>query len=226
MKSKYRKLHSWDITPKEAVSLQEELREKVVASREFGEVRLLAGADISSSTRSEEARAAVVVFSFPSLDVVETATVTGRVAFPYVPGLLAFREAPILTRAFASLKSEPDLVFLDGHGLAHPRRMGIACHVGLLLGRPTIGCAKSRLTGTHEEPGRSRGAFSYLRDEKTGEVIGAVVRTRDGTKPVFVSIGHMIDLESAIDFTLRCGGGYRIPEPTRQAHILLSSNKA
>jgi deoxyribonuclease V len=140
--------------------------------------------------------------------------------FPYVPGLLSFREAPPLLEAFAKLQTQPDAVMIDGQGIAHPRRMGIASHLGLCLDVPTIGCAKSLLIGTFKEPGKRRGAMSRLMDK--GDVIGRVVRTRQDVKPLFVSVGHMIDLASAVRLVLKCGRGYRIPEPTRQAHLYVN----
>jgi deoxyribonuclease V len=161
---------------------------------------------------------AVVVLSFPDLEPVEAVTLRDRVSFPYVPGLLSFREAPALLRAFERLAHEPDLIFIDGQGMAHPRGLGIACHIGLLLEKPVIGCAKSLLFGSYVEPKPSRSSFSYLHD-KAGRVIGAAVRTKDRVRPMFVS------LEQAVRFTLACGKGYRVPEPTRQADLLAERAK-
>ncbi|HXX59098.1 MAG TPA: deoxyribonuclease V, partial [Dehalococcoidales bacterium] len=164
-----------------------------------------------------EATAAVVVMTYPGLEEIEVSRENGAVTFPYVPGLLSFRKIPLLVEAFQKLKNIPDLVLVDGQGIAHPRRMGIATHLGILLELPTIGCAKSRLIGEYTEPGPEAGCHTNLMDNN--EIIGAVVRTRTNTKPVYVSIGHKIDLTSAIQLTLSCCAGYRIPEPTRRAHL-------
>ena len=214
--------HSWDATPKEAIQIQQQLRAKVVPHGKVGTPDLIAGADVGFV--DDTAVACVVVLSFPKLDVMETVVHKEKVTFPYIPGLLSFRETPALAQAFSKLHHEPDLIFIDGQGLAHPRAAGIACHIGVILDRPTIGCAKSLLFGTYKEPKKSRGAVSDLRDDGGG-VIGAVVRTKDGVQPVFVSIGQKIDLAQAIEFTLACGKGYRIPEPTRQADLLAERAK-
>lgn len=158
----------------------------------------------------------MIVLSFPDLEPVETVIHRDRVTFPYVPGLLSFREAPALLRAFAQLRHDPDVIFIDGHGLSHPRAAGIACHIGICLNKPTIGFAKSLLVGTYRTPSLSRGATSPLHNAH-GRVIGTVVRTRDRVRPIFISVGHRIGLARAVQLTLACGKGYRIPEPTRQA---------
>jgi deoxyribonuclease V len=165
--------------------------------------------------------AAVVLLRVADWSIVETQTVIGRTKFPYIPGLLSFRETPILLEAFANLKTRPDAVMLDGHGYAHPRRFGYACHVGLWLEMPSFGCAKSVLVGTYREPGKKAGAVSPLRDG--AEVIGTVLRTRFATQPVYVSVGNRIDLASAVRWTLASCNGYRIPEPTRQAHLRVNA---
>src|SRR3989337_1986485 len=219
----YKNLHKWDVSPAEAIEIQKDLRKKIITENEFGEVRYIAGADISFNRRSPLGYAVVVVMTFPDLEVVEEKRVKAEIKFPYIPGLLAFREAPILLKAFEKLKKEPDLIIFDGQGIAHPRGMGIASHLGIILNKPTIGCAKSRLFGTYNEPGKNEGDFSYLYStQETDDVIGAVVRTKSNTKPVFVSIGHKIDLQTAIKFILECRRGYRIPEPTRIAHNLVN----
>lgn len=207
-------LHPWDVSPAEAIRLQEELRSQVVAENCLGEVHAIAGVDVS--VRGEVARAAVVVLRYPDLAFQEVALAEVTVTFPYIPGLLAFREAPAILAACAKLRAEPDLLIFDGQGLAHPRRMGIATHVGLFLDRPTIGCAKSRLCGEHSELPSQAGSWVPLADR--GEVIGAVVRTRSGVRPVYVSLGHRVDLEAAIHYVLTCCRGYRLPEPCRLAH--------
>ena len=176
----------------------------------------MAGADISFDRRSPELHAAVVVLDAESLEVVEIAGVRAKARFPYVPGYLSFREIPPLLEAFAKLEAVPDLIICDGQGRAHPRRFGLACHLGVLLDLPTLGCAKSRLIGDYREPGPRRGAHTRLRDG--GEVIGEVVRTRSGVKPVFVSVGHRVCLETARRTVLRLAVRYRLPEPVRAAH--------
>ncbi len=165
----------------------------------------------------------MIVYQLPELVEVHRAAATGPLRFPYVPGLLAFREAPVLLAAFEKLVTEPDVLIFDGQGLAHPRRFGIACHMGLLLDRPSIGCAKSRLCGEHAEPAERAGAAAPLMDG--GRQVGAVVRTRDRVKPVFVSIGHRVDLETAVTITLRCVDGYRVPKPTREADRFVAELK-
>lgn len=184
--------------------------------------RLIAGVDISVNRGRKSAIAAVVVLDYPGLNPVERQTVEGYLGFPYIPGLLSFREAPLILAACARLELTPDLLLVDGQGLAHPLRCGLASHLGVLLDVPTIGCAKSRLCGSHEPPGIQEGDFAELIDE--GEVIGAVVRTRRGVKPVYTSIGHRVDLQAAIRWTLACCRGYRLPEPTRLAHIAAKGN--
>ncbi len=244
----YHVLHSWDVTPEQARHLQNNLCTQVIQTDRFSTIATVAGVDIglrnlvrkgkradSSDVKNpiskELALASVVVLSFPALEEVERVVVESPVRFPYIPGLLSFREVPALLAAFSQLQTEPDLVIVDGHGIAHPRRFGIASHLGLILDKPTIGCAKSRLWGRHEEPDAERGAYEYLYDtsrraignggnsiKNQGEVIGAAVRTRSKIRVVYVSIGHRIGLNSAIAFCFACGGGYRLPEPTRQAH--------
>ena len=208
--------HDWQVTTGEAVRLQKNLVGKVIRVGSIGQPRLIAGVDISVNRWAKTGTAAVVVLSFPDLDIVEVKTKTDNISFPYVPGLLSFREAPLILAAYEQLSNEPDIIMVDGQGIAHPRRMGLASHLGLFLAVPTIGCAKSRLCGSHEEPGNERGDYAELFDND--EVIGAVVRTRSRVKPVYVSIGHKIDLAASINLVLRCCRGYRLPEPTRLAH--------
>ena len=219
---KIQSLHPWTLTPKEAVALQRQLVGKVVTENRFGPVRYVAGADIATYKDSSKGYAGVVVMTYPELQVVEEKGAEVELSFPYIPGLLAFREAPVLLEAFAKLVQEPDLILIDGQGLAHPRRFGIACHLGLVLDKPTIGCAKSRLFGRHDEPADRQGRFADLYDDQ-GNVIGAVVRTKEHTRPIYVSIGHKVDLPTAIQYSLACCRGYRVPEPTRQAHIYVGS---
>lgn len=208
----------WPRTYRAAVARQQELRDRLVPGRGGPRrVRLVAGADLSYDRGSDRFFAAVVLVELPGLDVVEEATARGRSPFPYIPGLLSFREGPLLMKAFGRLRRAPDLVLFDGHGLAHPRRFGIACHLGLLLDVPSVGCAKSRLVGEHREPGRRRGDWTPLRHR--GEIVGAVLRTRPGVRPVYVSCGHRIGLRPAIRWTLECCRRFRIPEPIRRAHL-------
>ncbi len=211
--------HPWALDPSAAIALQRELAAKVICKTAFGPVTTVAGVD--ASYRDGIARAAVVAFSFPGLDMLDYVIAERPVDYPYVPGLLSFREAPAVLDALEKLPLTPDLLIFDGHGIAHPRRLGIASHVGLLVDKPSIGCAKRRLVGRYNEPARERGSYSYLYDNGADDegigIIGAVVRTRTGVKPVFVSTGHRISLEAAVDVVLVCGRGYRLPEPTRWA---------
>jgi deoxyribonuclease V len=221
---KIHRFHSWNVTSREATQVQEQLRAKVVARGRVPSLSLVAGADAAFDLRAQRIFAAVVVLTFPALEPVESVTHQERLSFPYIPGLLSFREAPALLHAFEKVRHNPDVVFIDGHGLAHPRAAGIACHVGVCLDKPTIGCAKSLLVGKHRALGPSRGAVASLHDANS-RVIGAVVRTRDHVRPMFVSIGHKISLPQAIRLTIACGKGYRIPEPTRQADMLAERAK-
>ncbi|HEX6963391.1 MAG TPA: deoxyribonuclease V [Lacipirellula sp.] len=207
----------WDVTPAEARRIQEEVRSRVSCrnGRELKRIRYVAGVDCS--LRDGLATAAVVVLPFEALDeVVECVVVQRPLTFPYVPGLLTFRECPAILAAFESLTVRPDLVMMDGQGVAHPRRIGIAAHLGVLIDTPTIGCAKSRLIGTHDEPYARAGYYADLWDKD--ELIGAVLRTRAGCNPLYISIGHKIDLPTALDLVLKCCRGFRLPEPTRLAH--------
>ncbi len=208
--------HPWNLSTDEAKALQEELRGRVKRETEWGELRTVAGVDVAF--KGDVARAAVVVLDYRSLEPLDQAVAEVPVTFPYVPGLLAFREVPAVLATLENLHTEPDLYILDGHGWAHPRRMGLACHLGVILDRPSIGCAKSRLIGTYNEPGPEAGAWTRLYDGD--EVIGAVVRTRSGVSPVFVSIGHRVDLPTAVEIVLKCCRGHRLPETSRLAHLV------
>lgn len=205
--------HPWDLSPHDAVALQRDLAARVERQDRLDPVELVAGVDVS--VRRDLARAAVVVLRLPGLDVVEEVLAERPVTFPYVPGLLSFREAPVILDALARLQHTPQVLLCDGQGIAHPRRLGIASHLGVVLDHPSVGCAKSRLTGTYDEPAPERGSYTWL--YSGDEVIGAVLRTRRRVKPVFISTGHRVSIETAIDLVLRCGGGYRLPEPTRRA---------
>ncbi|MFQ5880315.1 MAG: deoxyribonuclease V [Dehalococcoidia bacterium] len=219
-----RQLHPWDASPAEAMRIQGQLARQVVQEGQLdpASVRTVAGADISVA--GKRGRAAVVILSYPDLDVVEHAVAEAEVTFPYIPGLLAFREVPILAQAFAQVEAQPGLLVVDGHGYSHFRRFGIACHLGLLLDIPAIGCAKSRLCGEHGPVGDEPDSRAQLVDE--GEVIGLLVRTRPGVRPVYASVGHRIALDEAADWVLRLCRGYRLPEPTRLADQLAGGRLA
>ncbi|MFP4030182.1 MAG: deoxyribonuclease V [Desulfococcaceae bacterium] len=205
--------HEWNLTPEAAIALQLRLAEQVTLHGESEPPETVAGVDVS--VKNDVSRAAVAALSFPELEIFAYATAERPTVFPYIPGLLSFREIPVILDALARLDAEPDLLIFDGQGIAHPRRLGIASHAGVLLDRPAIGCAKSRLCGRFREPEPERGATSPLihRDE----TIGTALRTRDGVKPVFVSPGHRISMEAAVARVLDCGAGFRLPETTRWA---------
>jgi deoxyribonuclease V len=208
-------LHAWVVSPARAREIQLELRGRVELTDRLPQVRRVAGADVGIDPARGQVIAGVVVFSFPQLEELERSWAVRPIEFPYIPGLLSFREMPVLLEAFGGLRELPDLVFYDGHGYAHPRRFGISCHLGVLLDRPAVGCAKSRLIGDYVEPASAAGSWSPLVDK--GETIGAVVRTHAGCRPIFVSIGHRISLPRAVEFTLAVCDGHRIPRPTREA---------
>ena len=209
-------LHGLDVSPPEARRLQQELASRVVAgpALDLTGVRHVAGADVS--TQGDMAYATVVVLDFPGLSLVEAKGYEAPLRFPYVPGLLSFRELPSVVGALEKVRTEVDALILDAQGIAHPRRMGLAAHLGIFLDVPTVGCAKSLLVGRFEEPGREKGSATDL--VHRGEVIGRVVRTRDGVSPVYVSVGNGIDLGSSVELVLACCPKYRLPETTRQAH--------
>jgi len=214
-------LHSWQLTPTQAIALQRELAGRVIVETPLlPSCDLIAGADVSYERHSSKFFAGVVVLRTDDLSIVERCGAVADSPFPYIPGLLSFREAPALLEAFKRVQSQPEVVMFDGQGLAHPRRFGIACHVGLWLDLPSIGCAKSLLTGKYKEPGDIAGSTSALRD--SGELLGQVVRTKTRVKPLFVSVGHRIELDSAVRFVLSSCRGYRLPEPTRQAHLFVT----
>lgn len=207
---------AWDLTPEQARARQKELALRVREQNELRPVATVAGVDVGFEQNNTIARAAVVVLSFPELAPLEAAVARRPVTFPYVPGLLAFRELPVVLDAFEKLADDPDLIIVDGQGRAHPRRFGIACHLGVLIDRVTIGCAKSILVGKAETPPDRQGAWTPLVDK--GETVGAALRTKLKVNPVYVSIGHKIDLPTALDFVSKCCKGYRVPETTRYAH--------
>jgi len=219
MKIKY--LHNWDVCYADAVSIQHELAGRLVLEDgKTSRLKKIAGADISYSKNDDLFFAAVVVLDADTLEIIEQSSSIDHVTFPYIPGLLSFREAPVLLKAFEKIKGKPDIVMFDGQGIAHPRRMGLASHMGLFLDMPTMGCAKKKLVGDFTEPGIKKGSYSEL--VHRGEKIGAVLRTKDKVKPVFISPGHKIGVTRAVEAALGCSNGYRIPEPTRQAHLLVN----
>ena len=213
----FQRLHDWDLQPRDAISLQTRLATDLISDSPspLERIRIVAGVDVS--IKSGRACACVVALNFPDLDIIETVTVSRPVSFPYMPGLLTFREGPVLELAFRDLACEPDVFIFDGMGQLHPRRMGIAAHLGLWLQRPTIGCGKSHLIGEYQMPGQEKGCRCPI--TVNGEIRGAVLRTRSNVKPVFVSVGHMSELESAVDLVLACTPKFRLPRPIRQAHL-------
>ncbi len=213
--------HSWTLTVEEATAIQNQLSGEIITSDQLGEVNYVAGVDVGFEDNYAISRAAVAVLSFPELQLIEQAIARRPTTFPYIPGFLSFREVPVVLDALSQIKITPDLILCDGQGIAHPRRFGLACHLGLLITVPTIGVAKSRLIGQHEELPLEKGNWQALRHR--GEVIGAVVRSRTGVKPLYVSPGHRISLPTAIDYVLRCTPKYRLPETTRWADKLASN---
>ena len=213
-------LHSWDVSASDAVKIQKKLGQKLDLRPLAKKVKTIAGADISSSKISDRIWAGVVVFKYPELIKLEEKWVQGKSQFPYIPGLLSFREVPLLLETMKQLEISPDLILCDGQGIAHPRGLGLASHLGLLLNLPTIGCAKSRLIGEFSAVGLDKG--DYVKLNYKGRVMGAVLRTRKGVKPLFISPGNKIDLEDSLKTVLGCSIRYRMPEPTRQAHLLVN----
>jgi deoxyribonuclease V len=216
------KLHSWYPSPSNAVKIQHRLTKRIRLKFPCKKVNIIAGAD--ASFKDGEAVGAVCVFSFPGLEVLEAAVRTRPITYPYISGLLTFREGPVLLDCFKELKHEPDIIIFDGQGIAHFRNMGIATHLGIILSKPSIGCAKSRLTGTIKPVGIKKGSYSYITD-RHNRIIGATVRTRDGVKPVFVSPGHKMTVSKSIEIILNTAGRFRLPEPIRLAHHLASAGK-
>jgi deoxyribonuclease V len=218
-----RRLHSFNVPYDEAVRIQRELSERISFPPLPSRYRYVAGADVAYSKKDSALYAAIVVLEYPSGKEVISHMLKGDATFPYIPGLLSFREAPLLLRGFEELPLTPDVVMFDGQGIAHPRGVGLACHVGLFLDVPSIGCAKSRLIGEHEQPGETRGSTTPLLYKE--KPVGYVVRTKDRVRPVFVSPGHRVDIESSVRIVLETCRGYRLPEPTRLAHLLSQKAK-
>lgn len=207
-------LHDWRLSPAEAIALQTHLATKLRDRPIVSPLRLVAGVDVS--VKDGWSQAAIVVMSYPKLDIQETVLARLPVTYPYIPGLLTFREGPVLVEAFSKMRLEPDVFIFDGMGRIHPRRMGIAAHMGLWLDKPTIGCGKTHYIGEYQMPAPHRGAFSPLMHH--GEQLGVVLRTRDHVKPLYISAGHLADIDSAIALVLGCTLRYRLPEPVRAAH--------
>lgn len=219
MAMRYKELHPWDVDYKEAVALQERLRRRVIIRRLTRGPRVIAGADVAYSKLTDSIYAGVVMMDYKDMTRLEEVTATGRSPFPYIPGLLSFREAPVLLKAFSMARQEPDVILFDGQGIAHPRGLGLASHLGLILDRPAIGCAKGLLVGQYKPVGLKAGAHSYIVYNK--KRVGSVLRTKSRVRPVFVSPGHRIDLATSLRVVLQSCRGYRLPEPIRQAHRLV-----
>ena len=220
---KIKNLHRWNLTPKQAIALQKKLAPKIKFTPVRKLPKLVAGLDCAFSKDGKKIIAAVVVLQLPELKVIETRYAVRKLRFPYIPGLLSFREAPACLSAVKKLKNTPDAFLIDGQGFAHPRRFGIASHLGLFLNKPTIGCAKSLLIGKFENPASQKGSFTPLKDKN--ETIGVVLRTATNVKPIFISVGNNCRLKDAIKIVLACSAGFRIPEPTRLADHLVSKLK-
>lgn len=218
-----KKLHGWKLTYGQAVALQKRLACEIKFRPLRTEPKLIAGLDCAFTKDGQKIIAVAVVLEWPGLEIVETTHAVKKVTMPYIPGLLSFREGPVCLGAVEKLKTSPDLFIIDGQGIAHPRRLGLAAHLGLFFDKPTIGCAKSRLIGISKEPSSEKGSYSLLKDKD--EIIGAVVRTRSGVKPIFVSVGNKCILDDAIRWTLNCAAKYRLPEPTRLADKLVCKLK-
>ena len=216
-------LHSWDLPYKEAVKVQQDLRNRLVLDAPKMDIRLVAGADVSYSKGSDLFFSSVVVLEMPEMRIVEEATASGKVNFPYIPGLLSFREAPILIKAFEKVKNIPDVIIFDGQGTAHPRGLGLACHMGLVLDSPTIGCAKKIRVGDYEPVGSEVGEYTPIIFKD--DTVGAALRTRKNVKLVFISPGHRMDVPSAVEIALKACRGYKLPEPTRQAHLAVNRTR-
>ncbi len=222
---KVKNLHNWDISYADARRLQTALAPKVRQTALKKPIKTVAGLDCAFGGKNEYVLAAVVVLSFPDLKIIQQKTAARKAPIPYIPGLLSFREIPACVAALEKLEITPDLFLIDGQGIAHPRRLGLASHLGLMLDKPTVGCAKSRLIGTYKDPPAEKGNFTDLKDPDTDQTIGAVLRTRTNVKPLFVSVGHKCTLSDAVTLTLRCCPKYRQPEPTRQADKLVAEAK-
>lgn len=209
-------LHSWNVSVEEAIQIQEALKNRIILKKTFLKVKAIGGGDVAYSKNGNLLFGAIVILSFPDMEILDMATADGQIPFPYIPTLLTFREGPILIKSFQSLKVKPDVMIFDGQGIAHPRGMGLASHMGLWLNLPSIGCAKTALLDEFISPGPSKGSYEWIRRE--GKKVGAVLRTKEKVKPLFVSPGHRIDLLTSIQLLLESCRGFRIPEPLRKAH--------
>jgi deoxyribonuclease V len=210
------------VSPQEAVALQKQLAGRVIRFGEITSPEYIAGIDISIGKHVADAQSAIVVLKYPGLEVAEIKKARGEIGFPYIPGLLSFREIPLILEAWQKLTVVPDVIMVDGQGIAHPRRIGLASHLGILVDIPSIGCAKSRLCGHYEDPSEEPGCFTNLVDN--GEIIGAALRTKNKVNPLFISVGHKISLENSIYWVMECCRGYRLPQPTRLAHLAAGGN--
>jgi len=217
---KIRTLHPWNVDYHTAVDIQNDLRKKIIFTNCIKKLEFVAGADVSFNRKEPTLFGVVTVLRLPDFEEVDRGEAILATTFPYIPGLLTFREAPVLLEAFKKIRIQPDVILFDGQGVAHPRRMGLAAHMGLLLDSASIGCAKSRFIGEYEPVPNEKGALSELKDEE--ETIGVALRTRKSVKPIFVSVGHKVDLSTAVDITLKMVTKYRLPEPTRRAHFLVN----
>lgn len=213
--------HPWNVTPKQAVEIQNRLRDQVIRHDDLNEVQYVAGVDVGFENDGKITRAAIAILQYPSLTLHKIKVERCKTTFPYVPGLLSFRELPAVLKALEKINRLPELILCDGQGYAHPRRFGIACHLGVLTGIPTIGVGKTRLIGTHKSVANKRGIWQPLIDNH--EVIGAVLRTRINVKPIYISTGHRIALETAVNYVMQCCTRYKLPETTRQAHKYASA---
>lgn len=213
-----RPLHSWDVSSEEAIRIQEAFKDQIILKKTFSKVRTIGGGDAAYSKDGKFLFGAIAVLSFPEMEIIDTATADGKTFFPYIPGLLSFREGPILIETFQRLGLKPDVMIYDGQGIAHPRGMGFASHMGLWLDVPSIGCAKTPLVDQFVSPGLSRGSFEWIR--RKGRKVGAVLRTKENVKPLFISPGHRIDLLTSNQLILESCKGFRFPEPLRKAHQL------
>jgi len=211
-------LHSWNVSVEEAIRIQEAFKERIILKRTFSKVKTMGGGDVAYSKKGNLLFGAIVVLSFPDMEILDVATANGKIPFPYIPGLLSFREGPILIKTFQKLRIRPDIMIYDGQGIAHARGMGLASHMGLWFDLPSIGCAKTPLLDEFISPGALKGSFEWIRKE--GKKVGAVLRTKENVKPLFISLGHHIDLSTSIQLILESCKGYRFPEPLRKAHQL------
>ena len=209
-------LHPWNVSVKEAIRIQEVLKDKIILKKDFSKLKAIGGGDVAYSKNGNRLFGAIAVLSFPHMEVIDLATADEKITFPYMSGLLSFREGPILIKTFQRLRIKPDVMIFDGQGIAHPRRMGLASHMGLWLDLPSIGCAKTPLWGEFLNPGPLEGSFEWIGQK--GKKIGAVLRTKEKVKPLFISPGHRIDLLTSIRLVLESCQGFRIPEPLRKAH--------